>query len=126
VHTGSAYKILEECFIRYVTDEDTINEAAVSSYSNSVMPVPEHRADKPVFIATGISSAEDLSRETDPDADYTQYKFLDLNKPLLMQVFNGGFSKEFYLEQVHRPRHYRGRASAPLFGNFLEPLSLTP
>jgi 4-hydroxysphinganine ceramide fatty acyl 2-hydroxylase len=126
VHTGSAYEILDECFIGYVTDEDTISEAVVSSHSDGVMPVPEHRADEPVFKATGMSSAEDLSRETDPDADYTQHKFLDLNKPLLMQVFNGGFSKEFYLEQVHRPRHYRGGASAPLFGNFLEPLSLTP
>jgi 4-hydroxysphinganine ceramide fatty acyl 2-hydroxylase len=37
----------------------------------------------------------------------------------------GGFSKDFYLDQVHRPRHYRGGESAPLFGNFLEPLSKT-
>jgi hypothetical protein len=43
-----------------------------------------------------------------------------------MQVWNGGFSKEFYLQQVHRPRHYKGGESAPLFGNFLEPLSKTP
>jgi 4-hydroxysphinganine ceramide fatty acyl 2-hydroxylase len=43
-----------------------------------------------------------------------------------MQVWFGGFSKEFYLEQVHRPRHYKGGESAPLFGNFLEPLSKTP
>lgn len=43
-----------------------------------------------------------------------------------MQVLFGGFSKDFYLEQVHRPRHYKGGESAPLFGNFLEPLSKTP
>merc|ERR1712093_854608 len=30
-----------------------------------------------------------------------------------------GFSKDFYLEQIHRPRHYKGGESAPLFGNFL-------
>lgn len=53
-------------------------------------------------------------------------RFLDLSKPLLAQLWNGGFAKDFYLEQVHRPRHYPGETSAPLFGNFLEPLSLTP
>lgn len=81
---------------------------------------------KVIYAATGMSSADDLNKETDATTDYKRHKFLDLNKPLLMQVWNGGFSKEFYLEQVHRPRHYRGGASAPLFGNFLEPLSLTP
>ena len=82
--------------------------------------------DKAVYAATGISSEADLSKETDAVSDYKRHKFLDLNRPLLMQVWNGGFSKEFYLEQVHRPRHYKGGDSAPLFGNFLEPLSKTP
>ncbi|CAN3375678.1 hypothetical protein DIURU_001238 [Diutina rugosa] len=66
-----------------------------------------------------------LSVQTDYDDDVKKHKFLDLNRPLLMQVLTGGFTKEFYLEQVHRPRHY-GKGSAPLFGNFLEPISLTP
>ena len=79
----------------------------------------------PIFAATGMSSADDLSRETDLVDDYKTHRFLDLNRPLLMQVWNGGFEKDFYLEQVHRPRHYKGGASAPLFGNFLEPLSKT-
>ncbi|KAK5111446.1 hypothetical protein LTR62_004898 [Meristemomyces frigidus] len=81
---------------------------------------------KAVYATTGMSSAEDLSKETDARSDYKRHKFLDLDRPLLMQVWNGGFSKEFYLEQVHRPRHYKGGESAPLFGNFLEPLSKTP
>jgi len=79
-----------------------------------------------IYETTGMSTAEDLSKETDASSDYKRHKFLDLNKPLLMQVWNGGFSKKFYLEQVHRPRHYKGGESAPLFGNFLEPLSKTP
>ncbi|WPH03289.1 inositolphosphorylceramide-b c-26 hydroxylase like protein [Acrodontium crateriforme] len=83
-------------------------------------------ADKAVYAATGMSSEADLSRETDPTSDFKKHKFLDLNRPLLMQVWNGGFTKKFYLEQVHRPRHYKGGESAPLFGNFLEPLSKTP
>lgn len=73
-----------------------------------------------------MSSEEELSIPTDISADFRTHKFLDLNQPMLMQVWNGGFSKEFYLQQVHRPRHYRGGESAPLFGNFLEPLSKTP
>ena len=83
-------------------------------------------ADKAIYASTGMSSAEDLSVETDTTSDFKRHKFLDLNKPLFMQVWRGGFSKEFYLEQVHRPRHYKGGDSAPLFGNFLEPLSKTP
>ncbi|KAA8898756.1 hypothetical protein FN846DRAFT_961812 [Sphaerosporella brunnea] len=39
---------------------------------------------------------------TDIVDDYKTHKFLDLNRPLLLQV-------EFYLEQVHKPRHYKGR-----------------
>src|SRR5204863_1126573 len=57
---------------------------------------------------------------------YTKYKFLDLARPLLPQVFSGGFSKEFYLQQVHRPRHYPN-GSAPLMPfAWMEPLSKTP
>ena len=54
------------------------------------------------------------------------HRFLDLNRPLFGQIWYGGFSRDFYLEQVHKPRHYKGGASAPLFGNFLEPLTKTP
>ncbi|KAI7186186.1 fatty acid hydroxylase, partial [Hortaea werneckii] len=78
------------------------------------------------LYSTGMSSEADLSKETDYTSDYKRHKFLDLSKPLLPQVWFGGFSKDFYLEQVHRPRHYKGGESAPLFGNFLEPLSKTP
>lgn len=83
-------------------------------------------SDKKIYATTGMSSEADLSRETDAMQDFRKHKFLDLDRPLLMQIWNGGFSKDFYLEQVHRPRHYRGGDSAPLFGNFLEPLSKTP
>ena len=83
-------------------------------------------ADKQVYETTGMSSEEDLNKETDAGQDYKKHKFLDLDRPLLLQVWFGGFSKTFYLQQVHRPRHYAGGESAPLFGNFLEPLSKTP
>jgi 4-hydroxysphinganine ceramide fatty acyl 2-hydroxylase len=137
-HSEAAYEILDDNFIGYVTNEDVIDAAVASDRPDSIVPLPPNaqgqkellnghaNGGKPIFAATGMSSAEDLGRETDFSADYTQHKFLDLSKPLLMQVLTSDFSKAFYLEQVHRPRHYKGGASAPLFGNFLEPLSLTP
>ena len=140
-HSETAYEILDENLIGFVTSEPIIDAATRSSKPDNVVPLPANHAGlkeleqegissgvatKPVFATTGMSSAEDLSVDTDVTTDYRTHKFLDLSKPLLMQVWWGGFSKDFYLEQVHRPRHYRGGESAPLFGNFLEPLSKTP
>jgi 4-hydroxysphinganine ceramide fatty acyl 2-hydroxylase len=140
-HSESAYEVLEEYLIGFVAKEKVIDAVVDSDKPDTIVPLPPSATgmqelkmrgaaagvtDKPVYANTGMSSAEDLSRETDYDADYKVHHFLDLNKPLFMQVWNGGFSKKFYLEQVHRPRHYKGGDSAPLFGNFLEPLSKTP
>lgn len=133
-HTDSAWEILDECLVGFVANESVIKTATHSDAPADIVPLPptnegaEELAKDGVSIyaTTGMSCEEDLSKETDPTNDYKTYKFLDLNRPLLMQVWFGGFSKEFYLEQVHRPRHYKGGESAPLFGNFLEPLSKTP
>ena len=51
--------------------------------------------------------------ETDALADYNRSKFLDLNKPLIMQVWGAPWTKEYYLSQVHNPRHLK--ESARLF-----------
>ena len=52
-------------------------------------------------------------------------KFIDLTKPMLAQVWNGNFSKDFYMRQVHIPRHTKG--SAPIFASpYLEVLTKTP
>jgi 4-hydroxysphinganine ceramide fatty acyl 2-hydroxylase len=134
-HSESAYEILEDSVVGYIATDHVLEAATKSNHPNGVVPLPpttngakgiRDAEGKVVYEATGMSNAEDLSKDTDLESDYKKYKFLDLNKPLLMQVWRGGFTKKFYLEQVHRPRHYRGGASAPLFGNFLEPLSLTP
>lgn len=136
-HSDSAYEILEENLVGFMVPENLLNGVVKSSNPADIVPLPSSEVGKlelkgmeqdgkPLYEATGMSSAEDLSKPTDPNQDYKQHKFLDLSKPLLMQVWNGGFSKDFYLQQVHRPRHYKGGDSAPLFGNFLEPLSKTP
>ena len=51
--------------------------------------------------------------ETDALADYNRNKFLDLSKPLIAQVWNAPWTKEYYLSQVHNPRHVK--ESARLF-----------
>jgi 4-hydroxysphinganine ceramide fatty acyl 2-hydroxylase len=133
-HTESAYEILDDYHIGYLPTATVLDAATNSSHPDDIVPLPPTanganqlplKDRKPVFAATGLSSAEDLSKETDFDKDYKTHKFLDLNKPLLKQIWYGGFTKKFYLEQVHRPRHYKGGDSAPLFGNFLEPLTKT-
>ena len=117
--SGKGMEDLERTDQRAVDDVNAREDAVVGGVENQ-------DKDKKVYETTGMSSAKDLSVETDATQDFRRHKFLDLNQPLLMQVWFGGFSKDFYLQQVHRPRHYKGGESAPLFGNYLEPLSKTP
>ena len=140
-HSEAAYEILDDHLIGFVATEKIVDAATKSGHPENIVPLPPNTAGlkelqrngvvngdstEPLYANTGMSSAEDLSIETDFTSDYRKYKFLDLNRPLFMQVWRGGFTKDFYLEQIHRPRHYKGGESAPLFGNFLEPLSKTP
>lgn len=139
-HSESAYEMLDECLIGFIATDPIMKTVAQSEHPSNIVPLPPNSpgmkelelndaaggvATSPVYASTGMSSAEDLSKETDLTADFQTHKFLDLNRAMFPQLWFGGFSKDFYLEQVHRPRHYKGGASAPLFGNFLEPLSKT-
>ena len=139
-HSEVAYEILEERLIGFIATEPVLKGAVEGNNPTDILPLMPNKAGLETLKAvngtanlnghdlssrTGVSTAEDLSKPTDSNADYQAHKFLNLDKPLLMQVWNGGFSKDFYLEQVHRPRHYSKGPSAPLFGNFLEPLSKT-
>ena len=132
-HSEAAYEILDESLVGFVVTEPVLDGATKSNNPAEIVPLPptkegrlELAQQEPLYASTGMSTAEDLSKETDVASDYKKHKFLDLSRPLFLQVWNGGFDKDFYLDQVHRPRHYRGGDSAPLFGNFLEPLSKTP
>ena len=141
LHSEAAYEILDEHLVGFVATEPVLKTATESKEPTSILPLPPSKSGaeelktngaaqdtvaREIYANTGMSSADDLTVETDPTLDYRAHKFLDLERPLLMQIWRGGFTKEFYLEQVHRPRHYKGGESAPLFGNFLEPLSKTP
>lgn len=140
-HSEAAYDVLNQSLIGFVANEITIKAAVEHDNPDDIVPllpnkkgmaamkangaVGEVDQSKPIFAKTGLSGVEDLTKETDLNADFKENGFLDLNKPLLMQVWNGGYPKDHYLEQVHRPRYYPKGDSAPLFGNFLEPLSKT-
>ena len=52
--------------------------------------------------------------ETDTAKDFEKNQFLDLRRPMLLQLLQANFSKSYYLQQVHQPRHLSD--SAPLFG----------
>lgn len=114
-HSEAAYEILADYHIGYLGAKGAKASGVETNESDSV----------PVYETTGMSREEDLSVDTDYSQDFKTHKFLDLSKPLFPQLWYSTFSKEFYLEQIHRPRHYKGGESAPLFGNFLEPLSKT-
>lgn len=131
-HSESAYDILDEdMLVAYLaTPEEEIN---LLDNRNKV-PVEVKLSLGAVKTDPGFDLTEfhdelppeaQMSVQTDFSLDIKKHKFLDLSKPLLPQMITSNFSKEFYLEEVHRPRHY-GKGSAQLFGNFLEPLSLTP
>lgn len=128
-HSEAAYDILDEALVGFLSTESeapNLKQGNGVRHTNGDAQGTKANGERFVYAATGVASTEDLSKDTDFSEDYKKHKFLDLNKPLLLQVFRGGFTKEFYLQQIHRPRHYKGGASAPIFGNFLEPLSKTP
>lgn len=132
-HSEAAYEVLEDSLVGFVAGDKSSSGANGNGVNGDAHSNGNANGNgngaangKWVHPRTGMSTEEDLNKETDYSEDYKKHKFLDLNKPLFPQVWFGGFSKEFYLDQVHRPRHYKGGQSAPFFGNFLEPLSKTP
>ena len=105
-HSRSAYKMLEEFRIGLLLDEGHEPES--------------------LFMPADAKIADDFQpTETDVRKDFEQHKFLDLNKPLLPQMWFGSFSKQFYLEQVHIPRHKKDSARLMPYA-FLEIFTLTP
>ena len=144
IHSEAAYEILKENLIDVFASDATGQsqvEARIGEHNRpaDIVPLPANAMEtvgggsvdgkgsdrrKEIYRTAGLSGVEDLTN--DLKADFTSHRFLDLERPLLGQVWSGNFTKEFYLEQVHRPRYYRSGGSPPLFGNALEPLSKTP
>lgn len=112
VHSRSAYGMLEDFVIGKLAASD------VDTSSKNGLPSP--------FLAENERIADDFEpEETDMSKDFAHYQFLDLTKPLIPQMWNASFTKEFYLEQVHIPRHCREPAQLMPF-QFLEVFTKTP
>lgn len=119
---------------KILVDKYLVGYLATSEEEKKLLSNPNHKVevkltdddkifDSTTFVAS-LPAEDKLSIATDYSTDYKKHHFLDLNKPLLPQVMFGNYTRDFYVDQIHRPRHY-GKGSAPLFGNFLEPLSKT-
>ena len=117
-HSEAAYGMLEEYFVGILVSSKS------SSLADTDATLTEQDAKE--IYATGMACEEDLNVPTNIASDYATHKFLDLGKPLLPQVFFGGFSKEFYLSQVHRPRHYPYGSARLMPYAWMEPFSKTP
>lgn len=131
-HSESAYEMLDdEMLVGYLATDEEERELLNNRNRTPVEVKFTKESEKKLEtfdiyeFHDHLPPAEALSIQTDYREDSMKHRFLDLSKPLLPQMIFSNFSKDFYLDQVHRPRHY-GKGSAPLFGNFLEPISLTP
>ncbi|CEH16648.1 sphingolipid fatty acid hydroxylase [Ceraceosorus bombacis] len=116
-HSDSAYEILKENLVGRlpITQEE---HAALAEAENG-------GADFTGKDDELVITADFQPSDTDLTSDFEKHAFLDLNKPLLVQVWNGTWGKEFYLQQVHSPRHLK--ESARLFKSpFLEMFTRTP
>ncbi|KAE8270462.1 hypothetical protein A4X09_0g1863 [Tilletia walkeri] len=118
-HSDSAYEVLDEFLIGRLARTESAEE------TSAVAPASEGGAG---FSGKddGIVITEDFHPdETDQSADHKKHAFLDLSKPLIPQMLFATFSKDFYLAQVHSPRHLKN--SAHLFGQwYLEMFTRTP
>lgn len=123
-HSESAYEMLDEMLIGYLATAEEEEELLKNHKGMKV--IPDSDGLKVIDLTEFGEIPDDLLHlKTDHKDDLKKHKFLDLDKPLIMQVLRSNWTREFYVDQIHRPRHY-GKGSAQLFGNFLEPLSLTP
>jgi len=86
VHSKSAYEMMEE------------------------YKVGELGGDEKIVSADWVPRDDFHPDETDTLADFNRNKFLDLSKPLLIQVLQANWTKEYYLSQVHNPRHLKESA----------------
>ena len=110
LHSESAYELLEQYFIgdlmaSQTASQETAKETSVAKKTMADYTETEH------LVRSGQKASVP--------------GFIDLNKPMFLQVWNAKYNKEYYLKQVHIPRYVKG--SAPLFGHpALEIFTKTP
>lgn len=73
----------------------------------------------------GTLRTDEKITRTVSETEIKSVEFIDPSRPMLRQMWSSGYSKAFYLEQVHIPRH--SKVSAPIFGHpLLEMFTKTP
>ena len=107
VHSRSAYDMMAEYKVGELGgDERIVSEGKSHRNGSSRVTLRVH--------VDWVPKEDFFPDETDALADFNRNRFLDLSKPLLMQVWRANWTKEYYLSQVHNPRHLK--ESARLFG----------
>ncbi|KAF9425525.1 fatty acid alpha-hydroxylase [Podila epigama] len=124
LHSEGAYEMLDEFFLgSFNRTSTTTSTSKVSSTYHADSSVHHRSSLSPVTFKHNETEASYL-KPTDLVAD-KKNKFLDLSQPLFYQLWNSSYTKAFYLEQVHIPRHVPG--SARIFGSpYLEVFTKTP
>ncbi|POW18819.1 hypothetical protein PSHT_05408 [Puccinia striiformis] len=98
IHSSSAYEMLRE-------------------FQIGILGTPE------TILNPNLIIDEDFKpTTTDISKDHLRNQFLDLSKPLIPQMWNCQFSRSFYLQQVHQPRHLS--KPARLFGPWYLEISM--
>ncbi|KAF9967022.1 fatty acid alpha-hydroxylase [Mortierella alpina] len=126
LHSESAYEVLNDFLIGTVSTDS--QQTTTTTSSTASVGASEGIQKQPSVAAASNKDEEDemaqYLKPTDIAAD-KKIKFLDLSRPLLSQLWHSDFSKAFYLEQVHIPRHLS--RPAQIFGSpYLEVFTKTP
>lgn len=91
--------------------EEIMQDSSEHSHSDSAYEMLESYVIGRLGTAANIideswEATEDFHPDdTDVAEDFAKCEFLDLNKPLVPQVWYSNWTKSFYLQQVHQPRH---------------------
>ncbi|KAI7863590.1 hypothetical protein BDF14DRAFT_1842392 [Spinellus fusiger] len=121
VHSDAAYDIFDDYVIGDFDDQPSSTTDISSNDRESLhrrrMQLLEQEEESKTYVREDF-----MPNETDTVRDIKNNQFLDLRKALIPQLLKANFTKEFYLEQVHKPRHLPHPAI--FFGHpLLEPLS---
>ncbi|KAG0224961.1 fatty acid alpha-hydroxylase [Actinomortierella wolfii] len=118
-HSDGAYEMLDDFLVGVLAGSKDAGTVAGTSTVEQEDGLRRRTGQKSVD-----EEMEEYLKPTDLAADKKTH-FLDLSQPLLWQLWNANYSKAFYLEQVHIPRHLSG--SARIFGSpYLEVFTKTP
>ncbi|KAI8338148.1 hypothetical protein BC941DRAFT_351661 [Chlamydoabsidia padenii] len=123
-HSEAAYDILADYCIGTLDNDTQGQSTATEDNKKSALHRQRMQLLEQEEESKTYGQADFRPKETDAATDIKTTQFLDLRKALIPQFFTTSFTKEFYLEQVHKPRYLP--TPAIFFGHpLLEPLSKT-